>query len=258
MVVFFDIDGTLVDDDTQILPESAVRAVEALRDRGHIPVINTGRPFLHIDPRVRAMAFAGWICSCGMEVRLGQKVLSRTVPTLEQCLLVRDAVRECRMRALYETDDGGLLLDEDPAGVHGDVQIRRLTDMGIYLAQIGDHPRFQKLVTFDGASGDRQTFLERVRPCFDVVDRGRGMLELMGRGCSKARGMEILLKELGADPEDTLAIGDSTNDLPMFRAAGHTVCMGGGMAQARAEAEYVTAPVLEDGIAEALAHFGLI
>ena len=30
MVVFFDIDGTIVDDDTQIIPESAVRAVERL------------------------------------------------------------------------------------------------------------------------------------------------------------------------------------------------------------------------------------
>ena len=31
MVVFFDIDGTIVDDATQIIPASAVRAVERLR-----------------------------------------------------------------------------------------------------------------------------------------------------------------------------------------------------------------------------------
>ena len=32
-IVFFDIDGTLVDDATQILPDSAGRAVEALREQ---------------------------------------------------------------------------------------------------------------------------------------------------------------------------------------------------------------------------------
>ena len=44
MVIFFDIDGTLVDEKTQILPQSACDAIHALVARGHIPVVNTGRP----------------------------------------------------------------------------------------------------------------------------------------------------------------------------------------------------------------------
>ena len=70
MVVFFDIDGTLVDDDTQIIPDSAAEAIKQLRRNGHTPVVNTGRPYSHIDPRIRAMDFAAWICACGMEIRL--------------------------------------------------------------------------------------------------------------------------------------------------------------------------------------------
>ena len=62
MVVFFDIDGTLIDDRSQQIPVSTVRAVEKLRENGHIPVVNTGRPYAHIDPRVRGMAFSGFIC----------------------------------------------------------------------------------------------------------------------------------------------------------------------------------------------------
>ena len=44
----------------------------------------------------------------------------------------------------------------------------------------------------------------------------------------------------------------------MFRVAAHTVCLGGGMEEVKAVAEYVTTPVMEDGIEKALAHFGLI
>ena len=51
-IVFFDIDGTLIDDATQTLPESALEAVAALRRQGHLAILNTGRPYSHIDPRV--------------------------------------------------------------------------------------------------------------------------------------------------------------------------------------------------------------
>ena len=70
--------------------------------------------------------------------------------------------------------------------------------------------------------------------------------------------MQRILDHLGAAPEQTYAIGDSTNDLPMFRLAAHTVCMGGGTEEVKQAVEYVTAPVLEDGIQKALQHYGLI
>ena len=100
MVVFFDIDGTIVDDDTQIIPESAVRAVERLGENGHLAVVNTGRPYSHIDPRVREMAFGGWICGCGMEIRLYDSGRVRRAPEEALCGLVRNAVRGCGMMAM--------------------------------------------------------------------------------------------------------------------------------------------------------------
>ena len=84
------------------------------------------------------------------------------------------------------------------------------------------------------------------------------MIEYVLKGCSKADGMNILLRHLGLGKEDALAIGDSTNDLPMFEAAGHTVCMGSGMAELKEKADYITSGVLEDGIEKALQHYGLI
>ena len=67
MVIFFDIDGTIVHDESQTIPVSTVKAVEALAAAGHTPIINTGRPYSHIDPRVRAMAFAGWVYEDGAQ-----------------------------------------------------------------------------------------------------------------------------------------------------------------------------------------------
>ena len=85
-----------------------------------------------------------------------------------------------------------------------------------------------------------------------------GMYELVLKGFTKAAGMQRILEHLGAALQDTCAIGDSTNDIPMFRFAAHSACLGGGSEPARQAAEFVTAPVLEDGIEKALVHFGLI
>ena len=84
------------------------------------------------------------------------------------------------------------------------------------------------------------------------------MYELVLKGFSKARGMETVLSKLGADREQAMAIGDSTNDLHMFALAAHSVCLGSGSEEAKAACEYVTADVLDDGIEKALIHYGLI
>ena len=109
MVVFFDIDGTIIDEKTQEIPSSAVRAVARLAENGHMPVINTGRPYSHIDPRVKAMAFRGYVCGCGMEVRLGDRWLYRKKPDGALCAYVAKTARKFDILPLYEGDDGTVM-----------------------------------------------------------------------------------------------------------------------------------------------------
>ena len=260
MVVFFDIDGTVVDNASQIIPPSAVRAVEQLRRNGHIPIVNTGRPYAHIDPRVQRMAFSGWICGCGMEILLNRRHLYRAVPSPELCRLVRDTVRDCGMQALYEPEEPAVFTD----GIHSRhplilKEVRQMQAKGFAVLPLDEEaPRFMKLVTFDCDGCRREEFIRRMDPYFTCIHRENAMLELVLKGHSKALGMERLLTALGAVRDDTLAIGDSTNDLPMFAVAKHTVCMGGGMDQLKCRAEFVTDTVLSGGIEKALQHYHLI
>lgn len=261
MVVFFDIDGTIVDDDTQVIPESTFRAVEHLAEKGHIPVVNTGRPFSHIDPRVRSMAFRGWVCACGMEIRLGDKWLLRRCPSAELRRKTVETASRTGMAALYEADGGATLLERGGRRhPYVEKEAARMLKKGFPVREFfpGEVPEFIKLVTFDTPGCRRAEFLAGMEPYYTCTDRGGTMLELVPRGFSKGAGMTALLERLGADRDQVLAIGDSTNDSPMFALAGHTVCMGGGMEELKAQSEFVTAPVLEDGIEKALEHFGLI
>lgn len=260
MVVFFDIDGTLVDYESQIIPESTIRAVKKLKENGHIPVVNTGRPYTHVDPRVRTMDFSAYICACGMETVLNGQWLSRRKPTAEWCRYVRDSVRECKMFVTYEADGGALLLDGDFSDhpmPHNEA--RGMRSRGFKVLEIDSlpQPEFIKFCTYVKEGSDLAQFRSRMEPCFDMIDRVT-LQEFTLKGCSKAGGMLELLEALGISREETLAIGDSTNDSAMFAVAAHSVCMGDGMEELKREAEYITANVLDDGIEKALQHFGLI
>lgn len=260
MVVFFDIDGTVVDNDTQIIPESAVEAIRLLRRNGHIPVVNTGRPFGQIDPRVRALDFDGWICACGMEVILNGEFLFKDYPAPELCSFVIEQCSKNKMLIQAETAthlyyDGTLAYTPAPLQ-----EADRLAKKGIQVVpyQSVEDRSFIKFVTHETDESNRAAFLEAVEPYFEYMIHRGTMIEYTKRGHTKAGGMERLLKALNIPREETFAIGDSENDLPMFAMAGTTICMGDGMDKAKAAATYVTDSVLEDGIFNALRHFGLI
>ena len=70
--------------------------------------------------------------------------------------------------------------------------------------------------------------------------------------------MEMVYEKFGIEKENSYAFGDSSNDIPMFKAAKHTVAMGHHSPQLEPYTEFVTKTVEDDGIEHAMKHYGLI
>ena len=261
MVVFFDIDGTIIDNDTQRIPQSTMDAVTALRKNGHIPVLNTGRVSGHIDPRVEAMDFMGKVCGCGMEVILEDTVLLRETLPAEVFADCHRMVKECNMQVLYERPGQMIIDGKNSSGPASVSELERCRWCGvpeiIEYDELSD-PWFMKMVSYDTAECQKQRFVEHLSQYFDCIIRGPHFIEYVKKGHSKATGMDFLLHHLGLTRQDAVAIGDSTNDLTMFAAAGTTIAMGGCSEKLKPYATYLTDTVLNDGIAKALKHLGLI
>ena len=66
----------------------------------------------------------------------------------------------------------------------------------------------------------------------------------------KAEALRILREEYGIRGEDVVAVGDATNDIPMFAGAGLSVAMGDGMQAAQAAADRVIGSHEGDALAE--------
>ncbi len=80
----------------------------------------------------------------------------------------------------------------------------------------------------------------------------------MPKGGGKATGIAKFIAAEGIDQSETMAFGDSENDISMLKFVKIGVVMGNGTPDAKAAADYITSHIDEDGVANALRHFGLI
>ena len=260
MVVFFDIDGTIVDNETQIIPASTVEAIRLLKENGHVPVVNTGRPFGQVDPRILELGFDGWVCACGMEVILNGQFVYQDYPSTELCSFIIEQCEKYNMLIQAETAKD-LYYNADREYTAAPLrEANRLAAKGINVVpyQSVEDRTFIKFVTHETEGSDRAGFLAATADYFDPMIHRGTMIEYSKRGNTKANGMKRLLQILNVPKEESFAIGDSENDLTMFEVAGTTICMGDGMEKLKAAATYITDSVLEDGIFNAMRHFGLI
>lgn len=68
----------------------------------------------------------------------------------------------------------------------------------------------------------------------------------------KGTGLETICANLGRDPSEFLAVGDSENDAELFDMAGVSIAVGNADATARARADRITDGTYADGFLEAV------
>lgn len=77
-------------------------------------------------------------------------------------------------------------------------------------------------------------------------------LEISAEGVGKGTGLQKLCEFLNIPIADTIAVGDSGNDLQVLNTAGLAVAMGNAIAEIKKIADVVTADCDHDGCAEAI------
>lgn len=109
----------------------------------------------------------------------------------------------------------------------------------------------------DGTFLYRDETLEFLKsnPATTVVCGGFNNFEVSKAGVTKKEGLEFLASYLGTSLEQTMAMGDSENDLSMINAAGIGVAMGNASDDIKAIADYVTTSNEKDGVGEAIKRF---
>ena len=88
-------------------------------------------------------------------------------------------------------------------------------------------------------------------PDLEIVDT-MFALHLKHRDVNKGTGLIKIASVMGLKPENFAALGDSDNDLHMFKAAGLSLAVGNAVPEVKAAADYVSEKPYGEGAAEAL------
>ncbi|MGN6244288.1 MAG: HAD family hydrolase [Motilibacteraceae bacterium] len=253
-LVALDLDGTVLRGD-ETLSDAVREAVTAARGAGAQVVVATGRTVVGALDPARDLGLAGSlnVCSNGAVTAVLDPLDVVDMVTFDPAPVVR-ALRQELPDALFAVEvlgTGHLVTGPFPEGELTGAQT--VVDLDELLA----NPATRVVMR----SPDREPshFLELVRRLgLEDVSYAVGYtawLDVAPQGVSKASGLEGLVRRLGVDPADVLAVGDGRNDLEMLRWAGCGVAMGQAPAEVQDAADLVTGPVDEDGLATALSWF---
>ena len=252
-ILFLDIDGTLVDYENH-LPDSAAQAVRQARERGHRVYVCTGRSRAEVYPWLWDIGLDGMIGGNGSYVEDHGNVVMHKLITAEQCRRIVDWLHG-RGLEFYLESNNGLFASENfetaalPAA-------RKYSQRKTGSADITVRDAFPDMIYGGELYRDDLNKVSFVLNSFqDYLDAkeafpdlkagtwgGKGEEALFGdlgvKDIDKAEAVRTLVQYLGADMRDTVAFGDG--------------------AEIRAMADYVTAPVEEDGLYKAFEHLGLL
>lgn len=254
-VVFFDIDGTLLDHDKQ-LPETTKEAVHQLKADGHIVAIATGRaPFMYANLR-EELGIDTYISYNGSFVVVeGEVVFTRPldIPSLERLT----AVGVERNHPVVYMDDQDMFANvTDHDYIKESISTLKLNHLpGFDPNYYQERDIYQSLLfCTEGEEG----FYENQYPEFDFIRWHPLSVDILPKGGSKAYGIRQVLNKLQIADEAVYAFGDGLNDIEMLETITNSVAMGNAAAQVKSAAKYVTTSVDEDGILNGLQLVGLI
>lgn len=87
----------------------------------------------------------------------------------------------------------------------------------------------------------------------------KGMVDvhITHRAATKEHGIQTLINLLDLKKEQVIGVGDSANDLPIFKAVGHRVAMDNASEDLKKLADEIAPPVDKDGLAQIIEKYFL-
>ena len=272
-LVALDLDGTLFDNSSRISKRN-LTAIRSITDKGIHVVISTGRPFEGIPfDQIKGTGINYAITANGSgiyEISTGKCLYENAmdeelVTPILNFLLTRDIHMDAFIGGKGYTPIQCVETAQKltvPSSIKNYIITTR-TRLDNILQFIHENQlKVQKMTlnfypAADGTLIDRETVRKFLvsNPSITTVCGGYNNLEFTRADANKGVGLRKLAEILVVNPDATMAIGDTENDLAIIEAAGIGVAMGNATDAVKARADYVTTTNTKDGVAAAIEHF---
>jgi Cof subfamily protein (haloacid dehalogenase superfamily) len=245
-IFFFDLDGTILDPQTNSIPNSTINALQRLKENGHFCAVATGRTMKSI---LRAklneiILWDGFVCSNGQQVFLStDKPLYQQYMDPKTVYALEAYAQKHGINIQYESHPSFLLKKEDEAvkishsffnePIPTLYKTYNNENIDMMLAYTHDRHHFDEIAKIPGIS-----VYPGEAPYADVIDAS----------FSKYHGIKALLEHYNMDHTSYIAFGDSLNDEEMITHAKISIAMGNANPKLKEIADVITRSVDQDGI----------
>ncbi len=263
-LVLADMDGTLLNDEGEVTPATS-EAIRAVQQRGIVFAACTGRFPENAAITIRdggidcpIIALNG---GCITEKTYGRLITSHPMPKGKAVDLFH--VLE-GLEVPYYMFGNKAVYARDPAVPHHSImkygnRLVREADVRYYYGPdacrnaLAEDMYKYYIYTKPGLMplDDIKKALEPIQGVA-LTQSSETNIEVMPEGIDKGTGAKELAEYFGIKKEETMAIGDQDNDIPMLMASGFAVAMGNAASHVFEHADAVTKSNADDGVAYAL------
>ena len=263
-LIVSDFDGTLVRSDGTISDFSKSTIEEYIKNGG-IFAISTGRMPAGILPRVKELGLSGFVCcaqgSIIIDVETNEVLLQGTIPNAV-AVQVCEKMEEMGLHIhVYDLWDYYSNMDDEALKMYENVvkaKAKLVLDKPIsqYVKETGLCP-FKILAMVAPADNERvriELDNQRFTGC-NVTRSSVYLVEVGNETYSKGTSLEFLSKKYNIPIENTIAVGDQVNDLPMILTAGLGLAVQNADETLKANATVLQDTHNENAVAKAILQF---
>lgn len=251
-----DVDGTLVPEGSNVLPEAYYDILRRGKQQGIIFAAASGRQYPSLKklflPIQQDMIFiaengAYVVCrdqemSCSIIDQKMIELLIRLVRKIDECEICL-----CARTTTYVESKQQTYIDLLTKNYKND--ITRVEDL---LSVQDDFIKFSIFHPKDAVKAARATISKAVGTKLEIVCAGQNWLDCMNQTVSKGTALATIQRQLRIKREETLVFGDNENDLSMFAQAEESYAVANAQERIKKAAKHVADRRENNGVLKVL------
>lgn len=261
MIIFLDLDDTLWK--MHQIPYSAKQAIQRAHEHGHKIFINTGRTRSEVPHHIlEELPLSGFCFGAGSEILINKKQvfyqplnkkdtkdLAKKLEPMDLGVSLEGSEATFQNPKNYEMFQRFAQMDRTGSGRIQHYKIEQMTEK--------DYDQIMKISVIQGEQFDPTPINALLHDELVFTPFSNTGGEITNKNLNKATAIRFV-KEYYKTNEQTMAIGDSENDITMLKEADISIAMGNGQESVKTIAKYITTNIEDNGIYNAFKNFDLI
>lgn len=254
-IIFFDIDGTLIDINSRKISQKTLEALIRLKEQNYILCLSTGRAPMTVphfegwEPDV-FLTFNGSYCYNRQQV-----IYKNPISTGDAKKIVRNAA--AINRPVSAATPERLAANGRDADLVNYFSLAKLeVDVSDAFDEMIENDEIYQIMS-GGREEEYPAFLRDVQNAKIAAWWDRAV-DIIPADSGKGVGIEKVLAYYHLKKENALAFGDGNNDIDMLQAVGVGVAMGNGSDELKAVADDICGHAADDGVYHYCVEHGLI